>query len=85
MAVYCDRGAGFPGRMRVRFMTTGKGPYDKECSCGGAWEELEWCKLHNEVCVMGDYYAVKIFIKTGCPHVKEKFRCRKCGVMVDIQ
>ncbi len=66
-------------------MTTGKGPYDKECSCGGSWEEVEWCELHNEACALGDYCAHNVFSRSGCEFQKDKLRCKKCGVIVDAQ
>ena len=58
---------------------------DKGCKCGGAWEELEWCELHNEVCDLGGYCAMNVFSQTGCPHRLDKLRCKKCGVTVDAQ
>ena len=58
---------------------------NKGCSCGAAWDELEWCELHNEVCALGDYCAMNVFSKAGCAHRKDRLRCKKCGVMVDIQ
>jgi len=66
-------------------MTINKGPYDKDCSCGGHCEELEWCDLHNEACALGDYCAINVFSETGCPHRIEKLRCKECGIILEAQ
>ena len=64
-------------------MIEGNGTYDKECKCGSSWEELEWCNLHNEACVLREFCAHNVFSRFECGFYKDKLRCRECGTIVD--
>lgn len=56
-----------------------------DCACGGDWDPIDWCALHNEECLYKEFCAMELPNLAGCPERKEMLKCSRCGARVEAQ